>query len=88
MHPEAEAQDGGLPTSMLRRVVSNNKDVMDILFEAAPREDKQASSSGRPAEQPVSPVPRTGLLRHCSNMERSSLRQDGLVFSKRGDDFS
>lgn len=38
-------KDGHLPTSMLQKVVSNNKDAMDILFEAALREESQQTTA-------------------------------------------
>lgn len=38
-HRPHETRDAGLPASMLQTVVSNNKDAMNILFEAALREE-------------------------------------------------
>lgn len=38
-------KDDHLPTSMLQKVVSNNKDAMNILFEAALREDSQQTTA-------------------------------------------
>lgn len=57
MHPEAETRDGGLPTSMLQRVVSNNKDAMNILFEAALQEGQNVPST-RPTQGQASQIPR------------------------------
>lgn len=43
-HDQSGTKDGHLPTSMLQKVVSNNKDAMDILFEAALREESQQNT--------------------------------------------
>ncbi|KAJ5085032.1 hypothetical protein N7532_009803 [Penicillium argentinense] len=55
-HDHAGTKDGHLPTSMLQKVVSNNKDAMDILFEAALREESQQNTEQETATP--TPVPR------------------------------
>ncbi|KAJ5127867.1 hypothetical protein N7448_008646 [Penicillium atrosanguineum] len=55
---QPETQDEGLPASMLQRVVSNNKDAMSILFEAALCEEpRDAPARREPYNTQISQTP-------------------------------
>ncbi|KAJ5102189.1 hypothetical protein NUU61_004411 [Penicillium alfredii] len=48
--PQTESHQDGLSTSVLQKVISNNKDAMNILFEAALQEE--SNEAGRQEERP------------------------------------
>lgn len=56
---QAETKQGGLPTSMLQKVVSSNNDAMNILYEAALPEEGQPVVNERSAAKSASCIPRS-----------------------------
>lgn len=56
---QAETKQAGLPTSMLQKVVSNNSDAMNILYEAALLEEGDRGMQGMPAADSSLCLPRS-----------------------------
>lgn len=56
---QPETKQGGLPTSMLQKVVSTNNDAMNILFEAALIEEAQSVMHDRSAPESALCIPRS-----------------------------
>lgn len=50
-------QEDGLPTSMLQKVVTSNKDALEILFDAAIRDESQSQLNNSLATNPTPPLP-------------------------------
>ncbi|KAJ5371268.1 uncharacterized protein N7496_007360 [Penicillium cataractarum] len=56
---QAETKQGGLPTSMLQKVVSNNNDAMNILYEAALLEGINRVNNEMPTADSTLSIPRS-----------------------------
>jgi hypothetical protein len=53
---QAGTQKGGLPTSMLHKVVTSNKHALEILFDAAVREESHNQMDHKLAANPTPPA--------------------------------